>query len=270
MDLKFSSRIGVLGTGQGSPRLNISIASDSEKANTSASLSATSSDQTSVTSSSTEASTLLLASNSKSFVDIAAAAVSSIASLREQQRDLAYEAKNIADPERQTVLNTEVSTLQTEIERVYNAATFNGQNVLQGQTSRVTSDTLDLNEVVGTANLSTLATNPQLSLSGQTNAATAYDTLKGYVAAAYTAVAGIGAAANKADSTLSKAVSADQAAREQSPSQISEFEVAQKVTDSVTEKLTAAASPDEAEKALVDSLSNLNPERVAALLSEDS
>lgn len=270
MDLRSSSRIGVFGTSQNATRLNVSITSDSDKANTTSRLKETKGDQTSVTGSSTEVSTLLIASNSKSFVDIASAAVSSIASLREKQSDLAYEAKNTADPTRQTTLNTELSNLQTEIQRVYNAATFNGQNVLQGNTSVVSSDRLDLNEVVSSANLSTLATNPNVSLSGQTNASTAYDTLTGYVAAAYSAVAGIGAAASKADTTLSEAVSKDQAARQISPTKISEIEVAQKVADNVSEKIAASADPNKGEKALVDSISNLNPDRVAALLSEDS
>lgn len=116
----------------------------------------------------------LFISNINSAAEIAKQATEEIASLREEQVELAYEASQTQQGSRISDLNTRSQELETEIARITQNATFNGTNVLQGATFTISIDEIELHDAISFPNATPATANPGITYTSQSEAETAY------------------------------------------------------------------------------------------------
>jgi len=151
------------------------------------------------------------ASDGQSLIQTAEAALNETTSILTRLRELAMQSasSNIGDTERGFV-QTEVSALTTEIDRIANDTEFNGQKLLDGSATTLTFQVgirnNAANDQVSFTTISATAGNlgvSGLSLSSQTSSQTALDTIDTAIESVSTARASLGAAGNRLASVTS-------------------------------------------------------------------
>ncbi len=124
----------------------------------------------------------LNALNIHNAVTVANEALTEIVKIREKQLALTKTVKDGPEDTSSTNrdnLNSELTALQTEITRISDNATFNGQNMIQGGfQGLIDIDSLDIsNKVISYGDFTSQLGNLGASLSSVTNASTSYDTI---------------------------------------------------------------------------------------------
>lgn len=138
-------------------------------------------------------------------IETAGSAADALVDLRSTQLDLATEATGLAyGSERLTALNTESQTIDSEIARIAEEATYNGQNALDGQLLTATFTSADYNDAAGLADITSLTTDLSLSLATPSAATTAYTTLKASVSSAYQLSGAVSATGAKLDDVIER------------------------------------------------------------------
>lgn len=200
--------------------------------------------------------------NAENFAGKAATAVDAIRQVRERQLELAAEAYSTSNPERQSTLNSELSTLDTEISRIASAATYNGVNALAGRTVTIENDGQEIHTAVAIPDYSSLATDPGVTLTSQSNALTALNTLADLVGAARDAVDGASVALTRAAQTEELGVVEPKLGGTES---IRDIDQAKALADKIASEIRTNYPPGANDDDIV--LSNLDPSRVAELLA---
>lgn len=212
-------------------------------------------------------------------ISTAQSALSAVSELRDKQYDLAESAADSPNPEQRTAYQTEFDNIQTEISRVQSAASFNGVNVLQDK------NTYDLKVVdqggselqiddatsIVTGVSQSLFSNYGLSLSTESGADTAADSLDEISRVTRSAVGGLESAYSKADSSVRK-VGVDSKATLEAGLQVRDIQEGEALAENVANSIKEVAAKDsdgEATKKLIESVtSSLEPDRVKDLLSD--
>lgn len=211
--------------------------------------------------------TKLSVSNLRNYVGTAKNAVDSIADLRTKQLELAKEAASSPQGARTEVLNEEAQTLQTEIERVRNSATFNNVNVLSESrtlTAKVGTGDNAKEVAVSVATSAVIASDPQVSLSSQDEADSAVSQLNGSLFAASNLGSSLISAEKKADDITDVK---ETGSPEDEP--VRSEDKAREISEQIAMKLGSPLNSLEEVKNLIDaSAGNLDPERVGSLLRE--
>ncbi|MBX7137759.1 MAG: hypothetical protein K1X83_07215 [Oligoflexia bacterium] len=262
MNFRVDKSIG-LTTDSRSLRIN---APDTERTKLAASINQPVTDTTSVaTDKPQQSSPLLLASNAKSFYDVAAQAAAQITALRETQLAYAEEAEDTANRKAQASYATEINSIESEINRIYNGATYNGQNTLTGAGFNIDSEELGIDTSIQAASLSYLTNNPGVTVTTQSAATTAVSTLEAIVSASRTGSTGIQAALSKAETTLSDSLR-EASAQRQADGGPEDIADAEKLTQNIVNELQAKFGSGDLTAEIVTS--NLDPQRVSSLLEE--
>ncbi len=242
------------------PKLRIS---DGAKSETAKALSAKRGSAKDLAGDAAKVSTLSIAQNAERFTEVAAEATKAIAALKSEQLDLANAASATADARAQSTYDTELDTLQTEIQRVASTATFNGKNAIQGGGITISDESRNIYTGVQVANQSNLATDLGLSLSNQTNADSAANTLERSFLGALQASDGSAAAHSKAQGAVARGEI--QESGDSSGSQkLSNIDDATKLAEKVAEEIRRKYKPSDPEASLIN---ELDPERVNTLVA---
>ncbi|MCI5064172.1 hypothetical protein MRY87_00450 [bacterium] len=195
----------------------------------------------------------LQASQATSASRIAQNATSEILSLRKQQQTLVEEAQISNDPERRSLLQTEIDTLDTEIQRVRDEAVDrNGNQVLNGQTF-----VIEGNDVVSLANLSSIAASSGVDVSTADGADAAAVSFEDIISSANAANTASTAAATKAEGVLAEITSIESEARS-SGSALASVDDAARLSETIAQEIQGLTSQAE--------FSNLRAENVLGLL----
>jgi hypothetical protein len=203
----------------------------------------------------TTAGASLQASRATEGARIASSAVESILDIRKQQKSLAAEAENSSDPTRRAELQSEIDTLDTEIQRVATEALDgSGSEVLNGKTY-----TLDDTQSVALANLSAIASSSGVDVSTEAGAEAAEDTLDALINTAVSAREASSASTEKAETILAEITSIENLERAKDPESISTQEQAEALATKIAEDLQGLTEGQE--------LSDLDPEIVKSLLA---
>ena len=138
--------------------------------------------------------------------DTAVSALKAVEDQRQLQLDLATEAKGLPEVTgRLSTLSTEFNTIQTEISRITQAASFNGQNALtSGSTTQYTLDTIskEASDAVFIGPSTDITGSLTYSFSTASNALTAETTVKQNLTALRGFTDGAESARNKADTIV--------------------------------------------------------------------
>jgi hypothetical protein len=116
----------------------------------------------------------ILLGAAQSVVSIGSSAISEIADLQQQQLDNATTAKNSVLNSKTTALQTQNSTIDTEISRIQSNAKYNGKNIFSELTSLSgPSEDGQSGFVVNIPNVASLQLTSSVTITNQTTAATA-------------------------------------------------------------------------------------------------
>ncbi len=220
--------------------------------------------QTLAVSSTPDSNGIATARNVEQVAAKSAGAADAIRKVRERQLELATEAALTSDPQRQSSFDSEISSLDTEITRIANAATFNGQSVLNGQTVVIEDDSLEIHTAVSVPNLSSLTTDPGVSVTNQTSAIAAVTTLTAVLGAARdgedAAEVSLSRATQSEDFGIVKTVLGPEG-----DPRVRDINQAQVLADKIAGEIRENYPPKSREADIV--VSNLDPDRVAELLA---
>jgi|GEM_PF-2406855 len=218
----------------------------------------------------------LTASNILQAVDTAVRAVSSIAELRAQQRDVAVKGYNLPEFTKQhTDLVSEFNNLQNEIDRVQSSATYNGQNLLTGSTTfELIDSNKSVNEVISLGSVSSATSSSAIlgglsAASGVANRSNSYTVINASDQNQTTLSAikaNRNSANSKAEELPERAASADiniTKVKEVNLGVSEATELAQQIARKLRASLRA---PQVAETLIAASAENLDPEKVKSLL----
>lgn len=205
---------------------------------------------------------LLELSTIESFISITKSATDSVANLRSKQLSLAQEATTLAVSEQRTRINDEIATLETEIARVAESASFNGHNAFSESITLATGD----NRLIISLGRATSADTISIDVTSDSGASTAVTTLTNAVITAQNTSSNTQAALDKTEIELNEALNSDLEIRRQSSDKIDSIEGARGVAIEITKQLLDPYAREKNEAQVLEN--GLDAVRVSALLGD--
>lgn len=263
MDFKVGSKIGL---GNPSPERNLRVSSAVRASSDLEKLTRVSkSDLRAVTDDAASVGTSDLARNAQGFAEANASAVDSIKDLTEQQLGYAQLAEVTADPRKHSAYASEISSLQTEINRVVSDATFNGQNPVRGGGISINDDTTEFHRAVQVTDYSSFSQSIDVSDFDQSAAATLAETLEGSVLSARTADSASEGVYSSASQITAETAPKSTDSTQQAEQALDSIEDATKLAEKVAQEIRNKYSPGEPDEAVI--AATLDRERVKDLLA---
>lgn len=204
--------------------------------------------------------------------EIRSSALDEIRSLRKEQLSVASEAQEISEGGQADELNAKIATLQTEIERVAEAATFNDESLFTEQdfSSGVSNGGYT---IANFADVTEASRNLNLDVSDPVSAESAYNTILAELESAEVrsvqAEADVTETQNRIESTDSSALNRRVSSRDEIRDPNDAEEVAQDVVSQLQDRFGGASSQQPSVNELL-ATNKLSEDRVASLVDEES
>ncbi len=180
-----------------------------------------------------ESGSVLDVSLAKSNAEIASNAAESIISLRADQLELAEQAANSSNPTTRSDLQSEIETLQAEIERIASEAVDqNGNSVLTGS-----GTTLSNGEVVQLADISAIRDDPNVDVSSESGADDAVESLTATLQSSRVYRESSSSSLGRAESVLATELATERTTRSEDNDAIAEISEAEQVAKDISASL---------------------------------